>query len=188
MLCIVFNERNWGLFYLLDIGIRRVVVDGLEIFRFEFVGGDPVVVVQSGSDVSDEVFDEFRVVVGAFGDVFFVWPFQQAVEFAGGFPLHYVDQVFNPDMVGELRIDGDVGTLVVGAVVRNFLRAGAEAGDGDDDFYPRGNFAVVDFADERYIVVHQALYPRDGGGLVDEVWEGHFDMTGARFELFADFA
>lgn len=37
---------------------------------------------EAGGDVADHVLDEFRVVVGAFGDVFFVGPLEQAVELA----------------------------------------------------------------------------------------------------------
>ena len=59
-----------------DIGVSRVVVDAFEIFAFHREGFYPVVAAQGDGHVAHHVFDEFRVFIGAFGDVFFVGTFQ----------------------------------------------------------------------------------------------------------------
>jgi len=62
-----------------------VIVDGLEIFGFNNVRINAAFSIQSGGDVADHVFDKLRVVVGAFGDVFFVRALEQAKQLAGSF-------------------------------------------------------------------------------------------------------
>ena len=57
-----------------------MVVDRFEVFRFDDIGVDTRFGVEAGGDVAHHVFDEFGVVVGAFGDVFFVRALEQAVQ------------------------------------------------------------------------------------------------------------
>ena len=60
----------------------------------------------------------------------------------------------------------------------DLLRARAQAGDGHDDLDPHHGFAVADLADQRGLVVHEALDAGDRGTLHHEIGEGHVDMAG----------
>ena len=160
-----------------------MVVDGLEILRFHDIGIDALVLIQGCGHVANQVFHELGVLVGPLGDELLVRALQQAVQLTGGVFLGDVDDVLDPDEgIGPDR-DGDVGTLVVGAVLGNLLGAGAQAGAGHQDFHGLQVFAVLDFADEGDVVVHQALHAGHGGLLVDEVGEVHLDVAGLGFQL-----
>jgi len=47
--------------------------------------------------LAHRVFDEHRVVVSLFRHVFFIRPFQQGIDLAGGARLGHGDEVFHPD-------------------------------------------------------------------------------------------
>jgi hypothetical protein len=74
-----------------------VVVDALVVFGFDAVPGDVAAVVELEGDVADQVLDEHRVFVGAFGDRLFVGAFEQRVEFAAAAAFDQGDQVLDPD-------------------------------------------------------------------------------------------
>ena len=69
--------------------------------------------------------------------------------------------------------------LVVRAVLRDFLRAGAEAGYGHEHFETVGVCAAGYFAADGYVVIEQGADAGDGGGFAAE--EGEGDADSARF-------
>ena len=85
-----------------------MVVDGFEIFAFQFKGFYSRILLQYQGDVAHHVFHEFRVVVCAFGHIFFIRPFEQAVKLAGCLPFHPIQHFFD--------FDGRVGVQVHGNV------------------------------------------------------------------------
>ena len=81
--------------------------------------------------------------------------------------------------------DGDVRTLVVRAVIGNFLGTRAQAGDGHDDFHRKFIApAFENFAGEGDFVIHQAAHARDWRSLAHEVGKSHFNVAGLRFKAF----
>ena len=94
-----------------------MIVNGFEIFRFNGVGAYPLIVVQACGDISYQILDEFGVIVGVFGDEFFVRTLDQAVDLAGGLIFHSIYKVFYPDVAGYRCTERDVGALIVGAIV-----------------------------------------------------------------------
>src|SRR5690606_27364383 len=64
---------------LFDESVCVVVVDGFEVLRLHAVPGDRIVDVGPRGDISDQILDKNRVVVGALGDGLFVWPLQDAI-------------------------------------------------------------------------------------------------------------
>ena len=58
-----------------DQRIGTVVVDGFEVLRFHHIGIDQRLGVHRCCDVAHDVLDEFRIVVGALGDVLFIGTF-----------------------------------------------------------------------------------------------------------------
>ncbi len=57
-------------------------MDGLEVFHFNTEAVNAFIFAQNMRHVADDVFDEFRVFVGLFGDVFFIGALEQAVKLA----------------------------------------------------------------------------------------------------------
>jgi hypothetical protein len=55
-----------------QLGVGRVVVDGLEVLRSHLPFGDARLAHQAQRDVAHQVLDELRVVVGALGHPLFV--------------------------------------------------------------------------------------------------------------------
>ena len=102
----------------------------LEVLAFDHIGIDTRVAIEGRGYVAYQIFDELRVVIGALGDDFFVRALEQSEEFAGGIGLRDPDDLLNPDKRVRGDRDRDVGALIVGAAVRNFLGARAQAGHG----------------------------------------------------------
>ncbi len=156
---------------------------GFEVLGFNHVGINAGFRIESGSDIADHIFDEFWIIVGAFGNVFLIGTLEQTEEFAGGFLFDQLNNLFDPQEVVGAGRDSDVRTLVVGAVLGDFLGAGAEAGYRHNDLDRGGDLAMADIADEGDFVIHQTLHAGNRSGLVDEEGEAHFDVAGFGFEL-----
>ena len=159
-----------------------MIVDRLEILALDHVGGDARLGVEPQRDVAHHVLDELRVVVGPFGHVFLIGPLEDAVQLARGLGLGDVDQFLDPHVLAQLRLDRDVRALVVRAALRDLLRARAQARDRNHDAHPQRGLAVAAFADQRRLVIHEALDAAHGRALGDEEREGHLDVPGVGVE------
>ena len=69
---VFFNQR-----------VGRMIVDRFKVLGFDHVRRDAIVEVEHRGDVAHHVLDEFRIVVGALGDVLLVRALQQPIELAG---------------------------------------------------------------------------------------------------------
>src|ERR1700752_574175 len=78
---------------LLNGGVGVVVVDALEILRFHLVPSDIGVGIELEGDGADEVFDEDGILVGAFGDSFFIAAFEEGIKFGTGGAFDEGDEV-----------------------------------------------------------------------------------------------
>jgi hypothetical protein len=56
-------------------------MDAFEVFGFDPVPLDIGVGIAFHGHSADEVFDKDGIIVGAFGDMFFVGPFEEGVDF-----------------------------------------------------------------------------------------------------------
>ena len=61
---------------LFDQCVRRVVVNRFEVLRFGDIMADSLVAVQAMRNVAYDIFDKFRIFVGALGDKFFIGALQ----------------------------------------------------------------------------------------------------------------
>ncbi len=68
------------------------------------------------------------------------------------------------------------------AVLRDLLRARAQARHRHHDAHPHFGLAVMALADEGRLVVHEALDTGDGSLLHDEERKAHLDVTGVGLE------
>lgn len=164
-------------FVFFDHGPGVVVMDRFEVFGFDAIPSDRGMLIGFDSDVAHYIFYEDGVVVGGFGDKFFVWAFEDRVELSGSGGFDEVDEFFDPDGGGEAHGEGDDAALVVGAAFADGFGAGAERGDrdfdGDDEVGEVG--FCVDF--ENDAVVEQAWGGGDGGGFGAEVGEAEFEVS-----------
>src|SRR5512137_2972306 len=60
----------------LDAGVRTVVVDGFEVLDVYQEPTDVRIIFQIKSDIANNIFDEFGIFIGFFGDKFFIGPFE----------------------------------------------------------------------------------------------------------------
>ena len=74
--------------------------------------------------------------------------------------------------------------LIVRAVARNFLRAGAQARNGSGDFLSNADFTVLRVGDPGGLIVHQTVETADGSGFAHEEWERNLDRAFMGFEAF----
>ena len=65
----------------LDHGVGAVVMDAFEVFGFNLVPLDIGVGIAFYGDGANEVFDENGIIVGSLGDMLFVGPFEERVDF-----------------------------------------------------------------------------------------------------------
>jgi len=85
-----------------------MVVDGFEVFRAHFPLGDTWLVHEAQRNVTHQIFDKLRVVVGALGNPFLVRPLQQAEHLAGSFLFGDPDQFLDRHRLTQTRLQGDV--------------------------------------------------------------------------------
>ena len=130
-----------------------MIMNGLEIFRFHRVHAYPIIRVHAGGDVAYQVLDEFRVVIGTFSDEFFVRSLDQSVDLAGRLTFHNIYKLFYPQIAFDLGGQGNVGALVMGAIIRYLFGAGAQAGDGDLDFDDHIHGVTVLFSHQGNIII-----------------------------------
>ena len=73
------NAGSGQILVPLDQGVGGVIVDGLEVLALDRVGADPGLGIEADCDVTHQILDEFRVVVGALGDELLVRALEQPV-------------------------------------------------------------------------------------------------------------
>jgi len=59
-----------------------MVMNRLEVFHFDAKAVNALILTEYIGHVADDVFDEFRVFVGLFGNVLFIGALEQAVKLA----------------------------------------------------------------------------------------------------------
>lgn len=69
---------------------------------------DSVFCIEARGNVANHVFDELRVVVGAFGDKFFIGPLEQSVKLAGSFRLDELNDLLDPNKFVEAGRNRDM--------------------------------------------------------------------------------
>lgn len=75
------KDYDAGRLTALDHGVGAVVMDAFEIFGFDPVPLDIGVGIAFHGHGANEVFDENWIIVGSLGDMFFVGPLKEGVDF-----------------------------------------------------------------------------------------------------------
>ncbi len=143
-------------FRVFDESVSVVVVDGLKVFRLNFVPEDGLFPVGAHGDVSNEIFHKDGVVVGAFGDCFFVGTFEHTIELTRCGLFDELDKVLDPDWWVGTHGEGNLASLVVCTAFADGLGAGAQSRDGDNDGGNEVEHATFKGGVEADVVVEQS--------------------------------
>ena len=107
-------------------------MDGLEVLRLHTEAINAGQPLKSESNIAYEVLDKLRVVVGALGNVLLIRPLEQPPELAGCSLFGHANKRLWAQFGIQPGGDGDMGALIVGAIVGDIFGAGAKACHGHD--------------------------------------------------------
>ena len=166
-----------------DHRVGVVVVDGLEILRLHAEPFHGLVRLQTRRDISRQILDEDRLVVGTLGDGLLVHPFQTGVEFTACGGFGEVDQFRKSQSLIGLDGDGDHASLVVRTPFADRLGAGAQRRDGNLEAEENGVALLRGVAAlHADLVIELAAHPRDGSRFLAENRELATDLRVLRLE------
>ena len=161
-------------------------MDAFEILGFDAVPVDVGMGFAFYRYGSNEVFNEDRIIIGVFGDVFFVRSFQEGEDFRACRGFDQGDEVFDPDRFPKGDFEADEATLIMGSAFADRFAAWAEGGDRNS----YGDFEAEIFAVKGCIevglVIDEALSGGDRGLFLDEVGEIEFEVGRVRLEAFLE--
>jgi hypothetical protein len=100
-------------------------MDAFEILGFNAVPLDIGMGVALKGDGTDEILDKNGIIVGLFGHVFFVGPFEERKDFGAGTGFDQRNEVLDPDGFAEGNLKTDEAALIMGATFADGLTAGA---------------------------------------------------------------
>ena len=152
-------------------------MDRLEILDVDHVAPDAGIGVQSQRHVAHQVFDELGVFIGPLGDPFLVGALEHRPDLARGRVFGEAHQFLPADLVQQFDVDHDVRSLVVGAVVRDLLRARAQRLHRHRHFGADDGPAITRLGDPAALVLEQAFQPRDGRALAQEERKASLDPS-----------
>jgi len=163
-----------------------VIVDALKILGFDAVPVDVGMGFAFYRHGSNEVFNEDRIIIGVFGDVFFVRSFQQGKDFRAGTGFDQGDEVFDPDRFPKGDFEADEATLIMGSAFADRFAAWAEGGDRNSDGDFEAEIFTVKSCIEVGLVIDEALSGGDRGFFFDEVGKIEFEVGRVRLEAFLE--
>jgi hypothetical protein len=161
-----------------DHCVRAVIMDAFEIFRLHAVPLDVGMSVAFEGDGTDEVLDKNGIIIGLFGHVFFVGPFEERKDFGAGTGFDQRNEVLDPDGFAEGNLETDEAALIMGATFADGLAAGAESGDGNCDSDFEAEIFSMEGSIEVDLIIHEAWGGSDGSFFFYEVGEIQFEVSG----------
>ncbi len=166
-------------------------MDALVVYGADFEPLNARIGLELGRRVSDDIFDENRVVVGLHGDMALVGALEEWVDRDRSRFFCHIDEFFDPEKIpGAIFFlagangDGDISALIMGSVVTDFLGAGAEGSNGNPHPEKEVVAVAVGIPDEGAEVVHGCGETGDWGLALDEVRKLDLDVCGLGIEAF----
>ena len=153
-------------------------MDAFEILGFYAVPLDVGMGVAFEGDGTDEVLDKNGIIVGLFGHVFFVGPFEERKDFGAGTRFDQRNKVLDPDGFSEGNLETDEAALIMGAPFADGLAAGAESGDGNCDSDFEAKIFSVEGGIEVDLIIYEAWGGSDGGLFFYKVGKVQFEVSG----------
>ena len=168
-----------------------MVVDALVVYGADLKPFDARVGFELGGRVSDDIFDENRVVVGLHGDMALVGALEEWIDRGGGRFFCNIHEFLDPEEIPRAILflagadsDRHISALIMGSVVADFLGAGAEGANGNPHPEEEVVARAVGFPDECAKVVHGRGETGDWGLALDEVRKLDFDVCRLGIEAF----
>ena len=171
-----------------DHGEGAVIVDALEILGFDAVPVDVGMSFAFYRYSANEVFDKDGVIIGVFGDVFFVRSFQKGKDFRAGTGFDQRDQIFDPDRFSKSDFEPDEAALIMGSAFADCLAAWAESGDRNSDGDFEAKIFAVKSCIEVGLVIDEALSGGDRSFFFDEVGKIEFEVGRVGLETILESA
>jgi hypothetical protein len=160
-----------------------VVVDALEIFGLYAVPRDVGMGITFKGDRPNQVFDKYGAVISLFGDMLFIRPLEEGVDFRAATGFDEGNQILDPDRFAEGDFKPDVAALVVGTAGADGLATRAKSGDGNGHSHLEGEIVSMENGVKAGLVIDQAGGAADGGLLFNEVGEVEFEVGRLGMEL-----
>lgn len=106
-----------------------MVMNAFLAVRFNTIPGYLFHVVEFHSDFTDDILNEFWIVVCLFGDIFFIRSFQDRIKASAGRRFNNFYQILYPYDTGIPDLYRYSATLVMSAEFRNLLGTGTQCVD-----------------------------------------------------------
>ena len=161
-----------------DHCVRTVIMDAFEIFRLHAVPLDVGMSVAFEGDGTDEVFDKNGIIIGLFGHVFFVGPFEERKNFGAGTGFDQRNKILDPHGFAEGNLETDEAPLIMGAPFADGFAAWAESGDGNCDSDFEAEIFSMEGGIEVDLIIHEAWGGSDGSFFFYEVGKVQFEVSG----------
>ena len=162
-----------------DESVGGVIVNRFEVFRIDPVSQNTIVGIQLAGHVANQILDEFGVFVSVFRHVFFVAALESTPKFARSGRFRNANLFFQRHFLAQFTGNADLRSLIVRAVLADFLAARAQARNGGGNFLLDGGYAVFAFGLVTNFIIHDALETGNGAALRNE--EGTTDFNIAVF-------
>ena len=166
-------------------------MDALVVYGADLKPFDARVGFELGGRVSDDIFDENRVVVGLHGDMALVGALEEWIDRGGGRFFCNIHEFLDPEEIPRAILflagadsDRHISALIMGSVVADFLGAGAEGANGNPHPEEEVVARAVGFPDECAKVVHGCGETGDWGLALDEVRKLDLNVCGLGIEAF----
>lgn len=128
---LILGKRSFTVF--LDIRVRAVIVDTLKIFRFNTIPEEVHIFVELLCDISHNIFYKHRVLMGFFGNIFFVHPLQERIYLPARRFFYEPDEILYPEKFFESYLHCYHASLIVCAYLADFLGTGTYGSYRDND-------------------------------------------------------
>ena len=153
-------------------------MNAFEILGFNAVPLDVGMGVALKGNGTDEILDKNGIIVGLFGHVFFVGPFEERKDFGAGTGFDQRNEVLDPDGFAKSNLEPDEAALIMGATFADGLAAGAESGDGNCDSDFEAEIFSMEGGIEVDLIIHEAWGGSDGGLFFYKVGKVQFEVSG----------
>ena len=157
-------------------------MDRLEILHLHAIPEDILIRLATNGDIPHQVFDEDRILVGLFGDMFFIGTLQQAEKLGAGGLLGKTHHIFNPHRLFTANRECHMPTLVMRTSRTDRLGARAEGGHRHDGGDNKIHLAVFEGRAEADGVIHQADRSAHGCFFTEKKRKFDFEMCATALE------
>src|SRR6266704_4731094 len=98
---------------LLNHSISRMIMNRLEVLRFEHISNDPLISIQPLRDIAHQVFNELRVLVSTLGNELLIRPLEQPPQLTRSLFFRDTDQILDGHVIDQLSVNRHMRALIM---------------------------------------------------------------------------